>query len=378
LEDARARAIPGMSVPDKRKPPTACGRPGVYFQGPVVWCEECYGRLRSGEVPRVCEPWDSDPALPNERYKEVFRAAEVLRLAGVTSENEIIPTLAFAARSFELTNLGVMRERFARAGEDSAERKDLEGTFRRAFDALEVVRVVEGVPIIFWRPFKLVGYPYEETGVLEKVVIEVYLRSARGQDIAERYDRLMSRYGVPYEGGEGNLGWQASTGCLRIVVQPRAPGALSPLLEGRNIVHPERSQAPFPHPHIVGDTCEALIGSVSKKKGNTGFAFALGGRDRGRPVDPNYLIPAVVAWYVGGRGNVVTQHHLKPEVAEVLKNNLSHSTLRPGGKDLFHEKGWDSGEYIWEAIKRASQPILRVDNEIRGGYFGPLGYLFKE
>ena len=103
----------------------------------------------------------------------MFRAAEVLRLAGVTSENEIIPSLAFAARSFELTNLGVMRERFAQAGEDSAEWKVLEGTFRRAFDALEVVRVVDGVPIIFWKPFKLVGYPYEGTSILEKVVIEV-------------------------------------------------------------------------------------------------------------------------------------------------------------------------------------------------------------
>jgi hypothetical protein len=367
-----------MSVQNKGKLLTTCGRPGVDFQGPVVWCEECCEQLRSGEVPRVCEPWDSDPAPPNKRYKELFRAAEALRLAGVTSENEIIPTLAFAARSFELTNLGVMRERFAKAGEGSTEWRDLEGTFRRAFDALEVVRVVGGVPIIFWRPFKLVGYPYEETGVLEKVVIEVYLRSAKGHDIAERYDRLMSRYGVPYEGGEGNLGWQAFTGCLRIVVQPRAPGALSTLLEGRNIVNPERSQAPFPPPDIVEGTCETLIGSVSKKKGNTGFAFALGGRDRGRPVDPDYLIPAVVAWYVGGRGNVVTQHHLKPEVAEVLTENLGDSILRPSGKALFHQKGWDSSEYIWEAIKRASQPILRVDNEIRGGYFGPLGYIFDE
>jgi hypothetical protein len=230
-----------MSAQDKGKLLTACRKPGIYFQGPVVWCEECYEQLRSGEVPRVCEPWDTDPAPPNERYKELFWAAEALRPAGVTSENEIIPTLALAARSFDLTNLGAMRERFAQAEEGSAEWRDLEGTFRRAFDALEVVRVVEGVPIIFWRPFKLVGYPYKKTGVLEKVVIEVYLRSAKGHEIAERYDRLMSGHGVPYEGGEGNLGWQASTGCLRIVVQPRAPGALSPLLEGRNIVNPERS-----------------------------------------------------------------------------------------------------------------------------------------
>jgi hypothetical protein len=37
--------------------------------------------------------------LPEERYGELFRAAETLWRAGITDENQIIPTLVFAARS---------------------------------------------------------------------------------------------------------------------------------------------------------------------------------------------------------------------------------------------------------------------------------------
>ena len=38
--------------------------------------------------------------------------------------------------------------------------------------------------------------------------------------------------------------------------------------------------------------------------------------------------------------------------------------------------GWDSAEYVWEVVERASQPVLRVYHELREGYFGPLGYIF--
>jgi hypothetical protein len=87
-------------------------------------------------------------------------------------------------------------------------------------------------------------------------------------------------------------------------------------------------------------------------------------------VDPDYLIPAVVAWYVGDRGNLIKQHNLKPKVARILRENLDEDLLRPRGKALFHDEGWDSAEYIWDFIERISQPILRVDHELREGYFG--------
>jgi hypothetical protein len=134
----------------------------------------------------------------------------------------------------------------------------------------------------------------------------------------------------------------------------------------------------FPQPDIVAGLCEALIGSVSARGKGSGFASVLWGRDRGRSFEADYLVPAVVAWYVGGRGNVVKQHDLKPEVAGILRDNLDDALLRPRGKMLFHDEGWDSAEYIWEVVERISQPILRVDHELREGYFGPLGYIFPK
>lgn len=351
-----------------------CGRPGVHFQGPVVWCQQCYDRLRLGEVPRVCEPWDSDPTPVGERYEALFHAAQAIWRNGITDENKIMPTLAFAARSFELQNLQTLRGRIASATVDDAEWADLQDTFRRAFSTCELVGVVDGVPLIYSRPFKVMAHTYPATGLIEKITIEVYRRSARGKAIGKWYDTLLSRHGVSYEGREGGVGWQALPGCLQLVVQPRAPAALNALLEGRIVVNAEKQKSPFPHPEVIASMCETLVGSVSEKKGNTGFAFILGGRARGRAFKPGLLIPAVVAWYVGGHGRAIRQHDLKPSVARILNKKLIH----PCGKVPFNEKGWDSGDYRWEFIERVSQPILRIDDEIRGGYFGPLGYIFPK
>ena len=355
---------------------TECGKPVGGFRGRLSWCEECDERLRVGEVPRICEPWDTDPTPTEERYRALFRAAHVVRRAGIEDENKIIPTLAFAARSFELTDLNIMRDRLAEAEAGSEEWRDLKGTVRRAFDTFEVLRVQDGVPIFYSRPFKVRAHVFQETGVVEKVVVEVYRRSAKGEEIGERYDAMLSKHGVSYESRQGGFGWHASTGRLQVVFHRLAPKSLDPLLEGRVEVNAEKNDLPLPHPGIVADLCEALIGTVSRKGKGSGFASVLGGRDRGRPFDPDYLIPAVVAWYVGGRGNVTRQHDLKPKVAKILRDNLDDDLLSPRGKRLFHDEGWDSGEYIWRFVKRISQPILRVDHELREGYFGPLGFLF--
>ena len=358
---------------------TECGRPVRHFRWPVLWCGECHESLLSGEVPRVCERWDTDPTPAGERYRRLFRAAQIVRRAGIEDENQIIPTLAFAARSFELTNLKTLGDRLAGAEAGGEEWRTLKGTVRRAFDTFELLRVQDGVPILYSRPFKLRAHAHQETGTVEKVAIEVYRRSAKGEEIGKWYDALLSKHGVSYEGRQGGFGWHASTGRLRMVFHPSAPAALDSLSEGRVEAIPEGSDnPPFPQPDIVAEVCEALIGSVSTRGEGGGFASVLGGRDRGRPFAADYLIPAVVAWYVGGRGNVVKRHGLKPEVARILSENLDDDLLSPRGRMLFHDEGWDSAEYVWEVVERASQPILRVDHELREGHFGPLGYIFPE
>jgi hypothetical protein len=312
------------------------------------------------------------------RYRELFRAAETVWRVGIADENQIIPTLVFAARSFELQNLGAIRDQLARVEVGSERWMDLKNTFRRAFDTFELLGVHDGVPIVYSRPFKLRAHAYPETGIVEKIVIEVYRRSAKGEEIAKWYDALLSEHGVSYEGRQGGFGWHASVGCLQMVFHRLAPATLNPVLEGGNEVIAENHDLPLPHPYIVAGVCEALIGSVGTRGKSVGFAHLLGGRDRGRPFDPGYLIPAVVAWYVGDRGRLIERHDLKPKVARILRDNLDGSLLRPRGKNIFHGKGWDSAEYIWELVERISQPVLRVDHELREGYFGPLGYIFPQ
>ena len=249
---------------------------------------------------------------------------------------------------------------------------------RRAFETLEILGVQDGVPIFYSRPFKLRAHTYSETGIVEKVVIEVYRRSAKGEEIGEWYDTLLSKHDVSYESRQGGFGWHASSGCLQMVFHRLAPASLNPVLEGRSDVDAGSNNMPLPHPDIVAEVCEALIGSVGTRGKSGGFARLLGGRDRGRSFDPGYLIPAVVAWYVGDRGKVIEQQDLKPKVAGILRDNLGDDLLRPRGKELFHKKGWDSAEYVWELIERVSQPVLRVDHELRESYFGPLGYIFPQ
>jgi hypothetical protein len=118
---------------------TECGKPVGSYRGRLSWCEECEERLRSGEVPRICEPWDTDPTPAEERYRALFRAAQTLRRAGISDENEIIPTLAFAARSYELTDLGVLGEWLAEAEVGSPGWRFLKGTVRRAAESLPPV-----------------------------------------------------------------------------------------------------------------------------------------------------------------------------------------------------------------------------------------------
>jgi hypothetical protein len=103
----------------------------------VVWCAECYGRLAEhGEVPRVCEPWDKLRASPKERYEVLFRTARTLWREGIEDEREIIPTLAFAARSFEMRDLKTVRRELAEAHASGEAWGEARARFRASFDPL--------------------------------------------------------------------------------------------------------------------------------------------------------------------------------------------------------------------------------------------------
>jgi hypothetical protein len=127
---------------------TVFGKPVAYFQGPILWCQQCWERLREGEFPRVCEPWDSDPTPPEQRYSELLRAARMLFDTGMTDEDKIIPTLAFAARFWEIPTFKRIRDRFAEADKDDEVWSKLKNGFGTAFSSLEALEVVDGVLVV--------------------------------------------------------------------------------------------------------------------------------------------------------------------------------------------------------------------------------------
>jgi hypothetical protein len=141
-------------------------------------------------------------------------------------------------------------------------------------------------------------------------------------------------------------------------------------LIGKHMVYSkvETQQQPFPPPRIIESMYAAVKGSMSKKSPG-GFAYVLGGKERGPDAEPGNLIPACVAWYVGNRGRLIDkgESKLRDKVAQVLNEYL----LTPCGKDPIPETGGVSHQ-TWRDTKRWSQAILRSDHTLRDS-FGALG-----
>ncbi len=94
-----------------------CGKPVRYWQGEAfLFCQECLNQVHAGEPVLPCEPWSDEDPPSEERYEELFRVARVLFEAGITEEAEIIPTLVFAGRRWEMSYLERVRDRFVKAG----------------------------------------------------------------------------------------------------------------------------------------------------------------------------------------------------------------------------------------------------------------------
>ncbi len=54
------------------------GQPWAIPWGYAMVCEHCWEKISEGKTHRWCEPWDEDPASPEERYAGLLSAARVL------------------------------------------------------------------------------------------------------------------------------------------------------------------------------------------------------------------------------------------------------------------------------------------------------------
>ena len=352
---------PGETSPDGT---AVCGKPGVAISGYALVCEECWARIQAGEPPRVCEPWDNDRTPPEERYASLLQAAQVLFGAGVMAEEEIVPTLVWAARSWELGLLRELTERFASAGEGSEEWPKLKERFAGALGAFEPVRVVDGVLILRWVPVSVVGVLNEETGATEAITIDVRRRSVKPQDVGRIYSRYLRHKGIDHDSPQGSVGSVASNGVLRLSVRPDEPWVY-PM--GLSPVHVHSEQLPFPAPRVVESNFRELKGSIAKGKG---FGFTLSGREKGGAPQHN-ATPAICAWYLGNRGKLIEQPSLRPGVARLLNRRL----LKPCGRKILVEDTWTSADTLWNTVKVVDPSILRAEHELREAYLA-LGLVF--
>ena len=100
-------------------------------------CEKCEEELAGGEEP------------PQE-HKELFRAARVLLDNGFENEDEIVPTLVFAANVGQMPRLEHIRDELAKAGGDSKARNELDAQLYSISGGWvwSSGRVLDGVPLV--------------------------------------------------------------------------------------------------------------------------------------------------------------------------------------------------------------------------------------
>jgi hypothetical protein len=320
---------------------------------------ECEACLREEAV----RPENTPP-----EHAELFRVARLLFRAGVDDEGDIIPTLVFAVNVTgraplraisNITEMPHMRN----IGDglailDDPDRagiwRDLYTQVSESFDNLvTLVGTMEGAPILRLAPFRMILLTDAQGDGLEEVNIDVFSRSVQAEDLAEKYEKYLKVRNAEVDPNRGTISYKVHKGFIRMLIRPetlsvdRADGRILPLRSG-----PHR----FPDPLVVAGMYSVLKGSRSEGKFK-GFSSALRGRERGPNSQADTLIPACVAWYLAGRGELIGQTEEKHRVVRMLNQEL----LGPCGKEPLPE----SSTTLWRNARNASDVIGRLELTLR-------------
>ena len=301
-------------------------------------------------------------------HAELFRVARLLFRAGIAEEGVMIPTLVFAANVTEraplraisdVTEVPHMRD----IGDglailDDPDRagiwRDLYTQVSESFDNLvTLVGTMEGAPILRLTPFRMILLTDAQGDVLEEVNIDVFSRSVQAEDLAEKYEKYLKVRNAEVDPNRGTISYKIHKGFIRMLIRPetlsvdRADGRILPLRSG-----PPR----FPDPLVVAGMYSVLKGSRSEGKFK-GHSSVLAGRERGPDSPADTLIPACVAWYLAGRGELIGQTEEKHRVVRML----NHELLGPCGKEPLPE----SSTTLWRNGRNASDVIRRLELALR-------------
>ena len=295
-----------------------------------------------------------------ESCAALFWAAQVVFLNELDDESTIVPTLAFAACTPEAPHLTHLKAEFLRAAEGNDTWEEVRQRFLNMFNTLDMETVVDGVAIASQQPFSVRRHRRAEGEPVEEIIIDVRYRPRKIEDLEQRYEMALRKVGITYQGEDGESGLYSGAsvshevrpGLLSIVVRPRGPetNTVGKLFEGTR--RRSGKQLPFPAPQYIGSQSGTLLQR---------FGHVLGGRVRGRPSKPENLIPACLAWYIGGRGALLENKGLRDGVVRALDKHL----FEPLDKEPLRSKSSNRAQHLWKSLERASALISAVDDELR-------------
>lgn len=287
-----------------------------------------------------------------QEYVTLLEVARALFDSGEEDENKIIPTLVFAANLRRLESLAQSRTVLTKSKKRDVQWNEISEQVVSLFGGLVVPtkEVVDGMPILRQPPFSVTGSARDAKGKVTEVTLDVPRRAVKPDEVAEWYGRYLRLQGVPHDEAQGEIAWKFyDEGLLRMFARPQTRAFDN--ADGRFLEVPEGPRC-LPDPRILAGVFEVL---------RPRFVSHLSGRQKGVPPKPDNLIPACVAWYMGGRRPGGVANKDKRGVAKVINEHL----FKPCDKETLPEDGWTSGNAIWRNATNIAPELQRLENALR-------------
>jgi hypothetical protein len=261
----------------------------------------------------------------------LFWFAEVLLEAEATEE-EIVPTLAFARYAENLWDIHDSERRIATVRRLAAE-----------YPAFDLAKVVDGVPVLKMKHALAEVTRYENSNLPKGVRIRVLSRFADPDALAKLYWDVCEREALPiHQTSPGSMSWVFDQMHLVVEIGPREEIAPSRVQTFSR--YPRLRRFAFPLDGLVGELLSALLGEGQEK--NQRFAALLSDLGRHTPMSPKRAVTACVLWEVRGERNPYRVQRSE-EVAELISRLL----LEPLDKERITVSRNDP---VWRDAKKVS------------------------
>lgn len=286
---------------------------------PLYFCEECAALVKRGwAMNDLLFVWEIGSAVPlEERFGGLFRAARAL-LREKAHEDRVLPTLAVEGLEIH-------------AGRDQEPWTQEAVGFYANHPRVRPVRpelLKDGILILERREADVEVALEGDTVV---ITIAPRPKPPTPTEVAAAYEREMTSWGKPFD-IEYKLSLDVVEASYMLYlrfapIQPLAPGGL----------------VNYPSPGLVSDVYRGLLGGSLRKGLET--------RPRGRVMQPDYLVPAIVAFYLRTYGGL----HGGKAVYALLNEHVlcERSWSLPDGGDTDKHS-----VQLWKTLKAAHKHLV--------------------